>query len=101
VENTNGIPQTNYLNTPSKTKIHTGYQTYKEWIKLTPEQRKEILQQRTIQKLDGNTTKYIEHNMAKHGDNNHDKKRVTFSPSESARKLRRTSIPKDNPNPVD
>jgi hypothetical protein len=74
VENTSGIPQTNYLNTPSKPKIHTGYRTYKEWIKLTPEQCKEILQQCTIQKSDGNMTKFIEHNTAKHGDNNHDKK---------------------------
>jgi len=101
VENTSGISQTNYLNTPNKPKIFTGYRTYKEWIKLTPEQRKEILQQRTIQKSDGNMTKYIEHNTVKHDDNNHDKKRVTFSPSESARKLRRTSTPTDNPSPVD
>jgi len=99
-ENTSEIPQINYINTPSKTKIHTGYQTYKEWIKLTPEQRKEILQQRTIQKSDSNTTKYVEHNMVKHGDNNHDKKRVTFSPSKSTRKLRQTGVPTDNPNPI-
>jgi hypothetical protein len=44
-DNANSSTQGLHNGTPQKPKVHTGYRTYKEWIKLTPEQHKEILQQ--------------------------------------------------------
>jgi hypothetical protein len=80
-------PQSNHQNSSSKSKVHTGYRTYKEWIKLTPEQCKEVLQQCAMQKQDNPSTNHVR-NL---NDDAQDKKWVTFNPQEPPRKLRRTN----------
>ena len=70
--------------TPQKGRLHTGYRTYKEWVKLTPEQGKEILQQHSLSQLketrqDGSLKKI-------NNDGGLTKKHVTFTPQETQQK---------------